>query len=156
MKEYHIAVQSELEPLYADIKNLLSKGRAVNVKVTSQATKTKEQLGYYWAVVLPRVQKGLKEFGNELSLAETNAFLNDKFFCKTKTVVVKRGLNEYYYTIRTPRSKSGATIDEMSEFIDKVIRWAAEDLGVYIPAPSEVWQDTSLSSSCPTGFEYEA
>ena len=154
MKEYHIAVQRELTPLYVDIKKMLEKGRAVNVKVTSQATKTKEQLGYYWAVVLPRVQQGLKEFGNELSLAEVNAFLNDKFFCKTKTVLIKRGINEYVYTIRTPRSKSGATIDEMSEFIDKVIRWAAEDLGVYIPSPDEIGA-AQLSSTAPIGFENE-
>lgn len=155
MKEYHIAVQRELTPLYVDIKKLLDKGRAVNVKVTSAATKTKEQLGYYWAVVLPRVQQGLKEFGNELSLAEVNAFLNDKFFCKTKTVLIKRGINEYVYTLRTPRSKSGATIDEMSEFIDKVIRWAAEDFGIYIPSPDEIGA-VQLSSSAPIGFENEA
>lgn len=155
MKEYHIAVQRELTPLYVDIKKLLEKGRAVNVKVTSQATKTKEQLGYYWAVVLPRVQQGLKEFGNELSLAEVNAFLNDKFFCKTKTVLIKRGINEYVYTLRTPRSKSGATIDEMSEFIDRVIRWAAEDLGIYIPSPDEIGA-VQLSSSAPIGFENAA
>lgn len=138
MKEYHIAVQRELIPLYVDIKNLLEKGRAVNVKVTSQATKTKEQLGYYWGVVLPRVQEGLEQFGNEMNLAEVNQFLNDKFFCNTKTVLIKRGLNELVYTIRTPRSKSGATVDEMADFLDKVIRWAAVDLGVEIPSPEEL------------------
>ena len=138
MKEYHIAVKRELTPLYMDLKKALEKGRAVNVKVTTAATKTKDQLGYYWGVMLPKVQEGLKEFGNEMSLAEVNAFLNDKFFSNSMTVIIKRGLNEYYYTIRTPRSKSGATIDEMSEFIENVIRWASVDLGVSIPTPNEI------------------
>ena len=138
MKEYHIAVKRELTPLYMDLKKALENGRAVNVKVTTAATKTKDQLGYYWGVMLPKVQEGLKEFGNEMSLAEVNAFLNDKFFSNSMTVIIKRGLNEYYYTIRTPRSKSGATIDEMSEFIENVIRWASVDLGVSIPTPNEI------------------
>lgn len=138
MKEYHIAVQRELVPLYVDIKNLLEKGRAVNVKVTSQATKTKEQLGYWHAVIVPHVREGLKAMGNEMTHAEVNQFLNDMFFYKSKTVIVKRGLNEYCYTMRTPRSKSGATIDEMSDVIEKVLRWSAEVLGVYIPAPNEM------------------
>lgn len=138
MKEYHIAVQREITPLYLDIKKALDKGRAVKVTVTSQATKTQEQLGYYWGVVLPRVQEGLKEFGNEMSLAEVNQFLNDKFFCNCKTVIVRRGLDELVYTLRTPRSKSGASKDEMSEFLERVIRFAAVDLGVEIPSPEEM------------------
>lgn len=148
MKEYHIAVQRELTPLYVDIKKMLERGRAVNVKVTSQATKTKEQLGYWHAVIVPHVREGLHRMGNEMSHAETNQFLNDMFFYKSKTVIVKRGLNEYCYTMRTPRSKSGATIDEMSQVIDKVIRWAAEVLGEYIPSPGEIGAVQSLPPLC--------
>lgn len=138
MKEYHIAVQREITPLYMDIKKAIDSGRAVTVKVTSSATKTKEQLGYWWEVILPKVREGLLAQGNELkNLAEVNLFLNQMFFCDTKTVIIKRGLDEWVYTLRRPRSKSGATIDEMSGLIDKVIRWAATDLGVCIPAPNE-------------------
>lgn len=141
MKEYHIAVQREITPLYMDILNAIKAGRAVNVKLTTAATKTQEQLGYWWGVILPKVKEGLEAQGNEMkNLAEVNAFLNQMFFCNSKTVIVKRGLNEYVYTIRTPRSKSGATIDEMSDLIERVLRFAAEDLGVYIPAPNEIGQ----------------
>lgn len=140
-RTYNIAVKREIDPLVLDLNSVLEKGRAVRVVVTSNATKTKEQLGYWWAVIIPRVQEGLKLMGNEMSQAEVNQFLNDKFFCKTKTVVIKKGLDEWVYTIRTPRSKSGATVDEMSELIDKVIRWASIELGVYIPSPYEVAHD---------------
>ena len=136
-KIYEIAVQREITPLYLDIKKAVDKGRAVRVEVKSLASKTTAQLGWYWGIVLPRVQQGLQEQGNELSLAEVNAFLNDKFFFTEKTVSWKAGKNEFVQVIRTPRSKSGASKDEMSAFLDKVIRWAAQDLGVFIPSPDE-------------------
>lgn len=136
-KIYEIAVQREITPLYLDIKKAVDKGRAVRVEVKSLASKTTAQLGWYWGIVLPRVQQGLQEQGNELSLAEVNAFLNDKFFFTEKTVCWKTGQNEFVQVIRTPRSKSGASKDEMSAFLDKVIRWAAQDLGVFIPSPDE-------------------
>lgn len=136
-KIYEIAVQREITPLYLDIKKAVDKGRAVRVEVKSLASKTTAQLGWYWGIVLPRVQQGLQEQGNELSLAEVNAFLNDKFFFTEKTVCWKTGQNEFVQVIRTPRSKSGASKDEMSAFLDKVIRWAAQDLGVFIPSTDE-------------------
>ena len=135
-RTYEIACQKEIIPLYVDIKKALDKGRLITVEVKSKATKTKEQLGYYWEVVLPRVKEGLLQDGNELSLAETNQLLNEKFFYKLKTITWKVGNDEHLHTILTPRSKSGATKDEMSEFLDKVIRWAQVDLGVEIPTPT--------------------
>lgn len=137
MKKYEIAVQRELNVLYQDVLDAIRKGKAVRVEVKSLSSKTKEQLGYYWGLMLPRIQQGMKEHGNELSLDEINKFLNDRFFSVTKTVIIKRGNDEDAYTIREPRSKSGASVDEMSEFIERVIRWASVDLGVYIPSPNE-------------------
>ncbi len=133
---YEIACQREIMPLYVDIKKALDKGRMVEVSVRSKATKTREQLGYYWEVVLPRVRQGLEQDGNEISLAEVNQFLNEKFFYHLKTVTWKVGRDEHQHTILSPRSKSGASKDEMSAFLDKVIRWAQCDLGVEIPLPA--------------------
>lgn len=136
-KTYEIACQRELNGLYLDALAALKKGRALRAEIKSLSSKTTAQLGWYWGVVLPRVQQGLEEQGNELSLAEVNAFLNDKFFFTQKTVCWKAGGNEFVQAVRTPRSKSGASKDEMSAFLDKVIRWAAQDLGVFIPSPDE-------------------
>lgn len=137
MKTYEIATQREIIPLYVDIKKALDKGRAVRVEIKSTASKTTDQLGYYWAVVLPRIQQGMQENGNELGLAQINQMLNEKFFCITNTAswTDAKGV-QHVHVIRTPRSKSGATKDEMARFLDEVIRWASVELGVYIPDPN--------------------
>ena len=137
MKTYEIATQREIIPLYVDIKKALDKGRAVRVEIKSTASKTTDQLGYYWGVVLPRIQQGMQENGNELGLAQINQMLNEKFFCITNTAswTDANGV-QHVHIIRTPRSKSGATKDEMARFLDEVIRWASVELGVYIPDPN--------------------
>jgi len=135
-KIYEIACQKEIMPLYVDLKKALDKGRLLTVEVKSKASKTKEQLGYYWDVVLPRLQQRMREDGNELSLAQINQLLNERFFCVTKTVDWKdpQGV-QHVHVIRTAKSKSGASKDQMAEFLDSVIRWAATDLNVFIPEP---------------------
>ena len=137
MKTYEIATQREIIPLYVDIKKALDKGRAVRVEIKSTASKTTDQLGYYWGVVLPRIQQGMQENGNELGLAQINQMLNEKFFCITNTAswTDAKGV-QHVHVIRTARSKSGATKDEMARFLDEVIRWASVELGVYIPDPN--------------------
>lgn len=135
-REYFISCQAEITPLYVDIKKAVDLGRVVKVEVKSAASKTREQLGYYRKIVLPAVREGMRLQGNELSLAEVNQLLNEMFFSKEKSVVwTDKDGNQNMRILRTTRSKSGATIDEMSEFLDRVIRWAAEELGVSIPAP---------------------
>ena len=136
MKEYTISVQKQIVPLYVDLKTAIEKGRVVKVSVRSLATKTNEQLGYYWAVVLPAIQQALREQGNEMSLAEINNMLNDMFFSTVKTIswVGKNGA-QYVHQLKVKRSKSGATKDEFAYFLDKVIRWAAQELGIYIAPP---------------------
>lgn len=138
MKSYEIANQKELNALYLDCLAALNKRRAVRVEVKTTATKTQDQLGYYWAVIVPRVRRGMELHGNELTAAEVNAFLNSKFFADVKTLswADAKGAT-YCYQVTTPRSKSGATKDEMSAFLERVIRWAAEDLGVEIPTADE-------------------
>lgn len=135
-REYFISCQTEITPLYVDIKKAVDIGRVVKVEVKSAASKTREQLGYYRKIVLPAVREGMRLQGNELSLAEVNQLLNEMFFSKEKSVVwTDRDGNQNMRILRTTRSKSGATIDEMSEFLDRVIRWAAEELCVSIPDP---------------------
>ena len=139
MKEYTISVQKQIVPLYVDLKNAVEKGRVVKVSVRSLATKTNEQLGYYWAVVLPAIQQELREQGNEMSLAEINEMLNDKFFSTVKTIswVGKDGA-QYVHQLKVKRSKSGATKDEFAYFLDQVIRWAATELGLCIAPPEKI------------------
>lgn len=137
MKEYTISVARQIVPLYVDIKNAIEKGRVVKVSVKSVATKTRKQLGYYYAVVLPAIQQYFREQGNEMSLAEINQMLNEMFFYSVKTVswIGKNG-TQYVHQLKTVRSKSGASEDEFAYYLDQVIRWANTELGVYIAPPN--------------------
>lgn len=137
MKEYTISVARQIVPLYVDIKQAIEKGRVVKVAVKSAATKTKEQLGYYYAVVLPAIQQALREQGNEMSLEEINQMLNEMFFYTVKTIswIGKDG-SQYVHRLKKARSKSGATKDEFAYYLDQVIRWANTELGVYIAPPN--------------------
>ena len=140
-REYIISHQSEITPLYVDIKKAVDIGRVVRVSVKSAASKTKEQMAYYRVAVLPKVREGMRQHGNELSLAEVNQLLNDMFFSREKSVCwTDKNGNQHLVILRTARSKSGATIDEMSEFIDRVITWAEEELGVTVPPPNNLAQ----------------
>lgn len=140
-RTYTISVPQQLTPLYVDLKKVLEKGRVINVEVKSAATKTNNQLGYYWSVVIPAIQAGMREQGNELSQPQVNEILNAKFFSKIKTVswVGKDG-TQYVHQLEVKRSKSGASKDEMSYFLDQVIRWAGEELGVNIPPPTTEYE----------------
>lgn len=136
-REYTITDVREITPVYVDIKKAVEAGRAVRVSIRSMATKTKRQLGYYRKVVLPIIQEGMREHGNRLSLDEVNQFLNERFFCHIKTISWVRNGAEFFAQIRTPRSKSGATRDEMSQFIDDCREFASVELGKYIPDPNK-------------------
>lgn len=125
-KCFEIATKKELAGLCVEIDKALQKGRIVKCEVKSISSKTMPQLGYYWNVILPRTQAKFREEGNIYSLSQINDFFNDLFFFKE--IIVNGRI------IKKTRSKSGASKDEMSSFIDSVIRWCAE-WGIYIPEP---------------------
>lgn len=126
-KRYDISCEGELMPMIKDIMAALAKRRFVICEVKSKASKTLEQLGYYHGVILPRVQAKFREDGNYYSLAELNDFFNDMFYFE-EVVICGR-------IIKRAKSKSGASKDEMAEFITKVICWCNEQ-GIYIPEPN--------------------
>lgn len=128
-KTFEIANRKEMAVLCAEILKVLDKGRGVRCEVKSTASKTMSQLGYYWDVILPRVQAKFREDGDNVSLSFINKFFNDMFFYD-EYVIFGRAIKE-------TRSKSGATIEEMSAFLEKVLQWCAEQ-GIYIPEPQQV------------------
>lgn len=126
-KRYDIACEGELMQMIQDIMDALKKRRFIICEVKSKASKTLEQLGYYYGVILPRVQAKFREDGNYYSLAELNDFFNDLFYYE-EVVICGR-------IIKRRKSKSGASKDEMCEFLNKVILWC-EEHGIYIPEPN--------------------
>lgn len=128
-KRYDISNENELMPMIKDIMSALEKGRFVICDVKTKSSKTLEQLGYYYGVILPRVQAKFREDGNFYSLSELNDFFNDMFYYEEVIIndrIVKRS-----------KSKSGATKEEMTEFLNQVIVWC-ETEGIHIPEPQQL------------------
>ena len=126
-KRFDIANESELMPMMREIMGALAKGRFVVCEVKTKSSKSMEQLGYYHGVILPRVQKKFREDGNIYSLAQLNDFFNDLFYFEEQVICGR--------IVKKVKSKSGATKEEMTEFIDNVIRWCGEQ-GISIPEPN--------------------
>lgn len=126
-KRFDISCEAEMMPMLKEIMGALSKGRFVVCEVKSKSSKTMEQLGYYHGVILPRVQKKFREDGNIYSLSQLNEFFNDLFYFDEVTIAG--------HIVKRSKSKSGATKEEMSEFINNVLIWCGEQ-GISIPEPN--------------------
>lgn len=128
MEERIIADKEALDDLYQYVAKKIEV-RPVKVAITSMKGKTKEQLGYYWSTIVPRITKELNEMGLAsamLTQADVNEILNRKFF--SKRIIVDGEIQTF------ARSKASADVDEMKKFIFDVINWAT-NLGIHIPPP---------------------
>jgi hypothetical protein len=85
---------------------------------------------YYWGVVVAEVRLGFINLGHELTAEETHFYLKEKF--NSVTIENKEGI-----TIEVPGSTTQMTKTQFSEYIEKIARFAAEFLGVTIPAANE-------------------
>lgn len=86
---------------------------------------------YYHGVVIPSVQLGLYETGNDLTKAETHDFLKDRFL----TVELLEETNWTYQT--EDGSTKALTTKEWLSFLGKIQRFAAIYLNVVVPDPNE-------------------
>lgn len=128
-KEWIITNSQELNQCFQEIYAVLKKAHKVKVQASSMRTKSKQQLGYYWSVILPTLTDFINETGQcsiKVSKSDVNEMLNKRFFYEE----VRVG-NEIE---RITKSKSGATLEQMKEFIDNVIVFCT-NLGVFIPPP---------------------
>ena len=102
-------------------------------------SKTNEQMAYYYAVILPMTFEAMRALGN------------DKIIIKVGKKFIEVPLTEEIcdYLLKekhAPRDENGKMItkrdmtkEEASEFIDTVIRWDAEMLGIVIPDADQEW-----------------
>ena len=92
-----------------------------------------QQNDYYWAVVVPLVRKGLFDAGfDEVTDNEIAHEVVKKFFLKTPILSKQTG-----EIIDIGGSSTKLTVPEFSEFLERVVKWASEYLGIYIPSPNE-------------------
>lgn len=128
-KEWIIRNQNDLNQCFKEIFFVLNKTKIVKVTAASMRSKSRNQLGYYWSTILPALTDFFNEIGQagtKLSKSDVNEILNRKFFYSE--VIIDGEM------VRIPKSKSGATMEQMKEFIDNVICYATH-LGVFIPPP---------------------
>lgn len=106
----------------------------ITIHKTKGTPKTLEQLGYYYAVIVPTAFRQMVEDGNEMIVVKIGDRLKE--IPLTKDVVdaifkesyrQARGLKEFL--------KRNATKEECSDFMSFTIRWCARYLGCVIPEP---------------------
>lgn len=97
--------------------------------------KTLEQLGYYFAVIIPTVKQAMVEHGNDYFVVK----VGDKFKeLPINDEVVDQLLKEACAKFDGKIvNKADMTKEQASEFIDRCIRWAARYLGCVIPEPEK-------------------
>lgn len=129
MKEFIIREKYDLYDAMEEIMEVWKVSKLVKIQASSVRSKSKNQLGYYWAVILPTLTKHINEtgvVGMKVSKSDVNEILNRKFFYQE--VMINGEM------VRIPKSKSGATLEQMREFIDNVLDYCT-NLGVYVPPP---------------------
>ncbi len=90
-----------------------------------------EQNAYYWGVIVPVVQEGLKDLGWDLDKAAVHDFLKEKF---NRVELVNEKTGEIWNA--TGSTTRMSTVDMMAYF-QVIQQWSAEYLSVYIPNPGE-------------------
>lgn len=93
-------------------------GKQIKVKITQnrEDSRSTEQNRYYWGVVVDIL-------GNELGYHPEE--MHD-------ALLAEHSVNRMVYPAKIKRT-SDMTVEEMREYIDRVIIWAGVELGIYIP-----------------------
>jgi len=109
-----------------------NKGKDVLMEVEVRTSKrSNPQNRYMWGIVIPMIQAGLNDFGNEFSKEETHDFLKAKF--NNKEIELTEG-----HYIDVPQSTTRLDTMGFMEYILKIQQFASEMLGLVIPDPNQL------------------
>jgi len=102
-------------------------GKRVEIKIQKLRSKRSEQQNSYWWGVI------IKILGEELGYDkdEMHEVLKFKFLKREK--VIERTGELMFYSISTTK----LSVSEFVKLVEDVIRWAASELSIVIPLPSE-------------------
>lgn len=126
----HIDDNGELKNPAALQKAMRLKPGRYKVEIKRAGKRSLQQNRYYWGVVVDLVKQGLFDLGHEVSAEETHDWLKAKF---NYLEVVNEETGECEHI---PRSTTEMTKEQFGEFIERIAQFAAEFLGVVIPAPN--------------------
>lgn len=143
MSNNSILNMDEFKQLFYGLKN----GKYY-LKLKDYRKRSIPQNRYYRGVVVPLVREGLYEAGYDEVKTNDDAHEVLKGLFHKKNVVNKLTGD----VITTVLSTTEFTIPEFEKYIETICKWAAEYLGVIIPAPYQVyveyidWVDTILEN----------
>lgn len=138
----------------------MSKGKVVNLKsfanflltlkdgkhlieASGADKRSNPQNRYYFGIVVPLIQKGIKDMGTELTKEETHEFLKARFN------VQELFNKETGEVINIPISTTRLSKEQFSEYIERIQRFAAEFLSIVIPdagTQTKIFNDGSALS----------
>lgn len=100
------------------------------IELSAPNKRSNPQNRYYWGLVVPLVQMGIKDLGTDITKEECHEFLKAKFNAQE---LVNEETGEY---IQIPRSTTALNKEQFCEYISKIQQFASEFLNVVIPDPS--------------------
>lgn len=107
----------------------------MDITLTIEKKKKKRSLSqnaYYFGVVCSLVKNGMNEFGSEYDIEETHEFLKSRFNLKE---VVNTNTGE---VTKIPFSTTKLNTIEFMTYIERIQRFASEELGIIIPDPEPI------------------
>lgn len=90
---------------------------------------------YYFGVVVKMVMNRVRDLGNDWNAKRTHDYLKDRFVPDDIDFDLENGS-----VIITNGSTSSLTNKQFTDYIERIIQWAAEVLDIQIPFPGE-WQE---------------
>jgi hypothetical protein len=131
MEQQFLQSEKELIALTAILRETLKEGPVDVQYRLHRRSKSMEQLGYYYGCVLPILRRRLKKDGNDFSIDQIDAFLKDKLFAEEIFSPLDGKL------VRVVKMKRNATVTEMSEYLQLVIDFCQQELGLKIPGAED-------------------
>lgn len=100
------------------------------IEISALNQRSNQQNRYYFGLVIPLIQQGIKHLGTNITKDECHEFLKSKFNAQE---LVNEETGEF---IQIPRSTTALNKEQFGEYISKIQQFASEFLNVVIPDPS--------------------
>ena len=114
----------------AELERLEGKDIEVTVKKAFKK-RSLSQNNYYWGVVIPMIQQGLKEYWGEVVNTDDTHNMLKVHFSSTIKVSSKGSV------VRIPTGTSDLSTEEFNQYFEKCIEFGLEMFGIRIPLPNE-------------------
>lgn len=119
--------QKKIADLFAQLKDGTYK-----LEATTFGKRSLSANNYYWMVLTDYIQPGLYNTGwREIKTKDDAHFFVANMFLKE--IIANQHTGE---AIERIKSTSGLSVKEFGEYLEEIIQWAAEYLGVVVPEPN--------------------